>query len=406
MIKRVFLACALLCVLLASRAIAIDKPACAVLTIEAKGGLSQEEASLLTDRLAAELDWIGHYRLVNRSRMKEVLQSQEFSRADNCSASDCAVEAGQLLGVEFIVFGSVGRFGKVHTVNAYLIDVQTTAVLNSVVIDHEGAVEKLLTQVMKQVAGQLSRTVDGARHGYVKAPAAAKKKPSALTRDERKKQAPPARTTRESVPESKPSPQFAIALSRTGGSPRCRAAVRPAKNKYSAGERVTFAANPARGYSFQAWGGDVSGTRSFQTVVVRSDLDVTAHFSKRPPRPRTWFVSLRGGVSAASGIVGVEVQWHRVALAAGYAPASPVVAGLKYYHHARKNAWHVGVVGGIKKATSYQADGTVVGALAGYRWIWESGLDASVGLGAGVFSGSSVGADLALLPEATVGYSF
>ena len=47
---------------------------CAVLTFDAKGGVSKDESSLLTDRFEVELDMTGVYTLTPTEKMVEVLK--------------------------------------------------------------------------------------------------------------------------------------------------------------------------------------------------------------------------------------------------------------------------------------------------------------------------------------------
>lgn len=117
----------------------------AVLNFDDKGGLSRDEVALLTDRFTIELDKLGAYKLVNRTKMNEILTEQKFSRKDNCSASECAVEAGQMLGTEYMVYGSIGKIGTLFTVNSYIIDVKTGGTIATASSDISGGIENMLT---------------------------------------------------------------------------------------------------------------------------------------------------------------------------------------------------------------------------------------------------------------------
>lgn len=132
-----------------------DKPTCAVLTLDAKGGISQEEAALLTDRFAAEFDKLGRYQILNRSKMKEILDQQNFARSESCSAAECAVEAGKLLAAQKMVYGTVGKFGELYTVNTCLIDVETGSQERSGTSDFRGPKEDVLTVLMAANAHKL-----------------------------------------------------------------------------------------------------------------------------------------------------------------------------------------------------------------------------------------------------------
>jgi hypothetical protein len=132
-----------------------DKPTCAVLTLDAKGGISQEESALLTDRFAAEFDKLGRYQILNRSKMKEILDQQNFARSESCSAAECAVEAGKLLAAQKMIYGTVGKFGELYTVNTCLIDVETGSQERSGTSDFRGPKEDVLTVLMAANAHKL-----------------------------------------------------------------------------------------------------------------------------------------------------------------------------------------------------------------------------------------------------------
>lgn len=133
----------------------VTKPTCAILTFDAKGGVSKDEASLLTDRFSIELDKTGAYLLTPREKLGEVLQEQKFSRSDNCSATDCAIEAGKLLGAQFMVYGSLGRVGSTYTVNAYVVNVENGATVKTANYDMRAEVDDLLTRGMAAVVRKL-----------------------------------------------------------------------------------------------------------------------------------------------------------------------------------------------------------------------------------------------------------
>lgn len=53
---------------------------------------------------------------------------------------------GQLLGVDQIVVGSVGKVGSVYSLNVRLVSVQTGEILQTQVADVQGDLARLLTQ--------------------------------------------------------------------------------------------------------------------------------------------------------------------------------------------------------------------------------------------------------------------
>ena len=129
----------------------------AILTFDARAGVSIDEAALLADRFSVELGRMEVYRLISRSKMKEVLELQQYSAA--CTSVECAVEAGQLLGVEYMIHGSIGRIGSLFTINVYITSVEKGSVVAGATVDYSGEIEGLLTGGMQQAVNNLLRAV-------------------------------------------------------------------------------------------------------------------------------------------------------------------------------------------------------------------------------------------------------
>ena len=113
----------------------------AVLEFEGQG-VSQSETKTLTDRLRDEMINTGIYIVLERGKMDEVLKEQGFQQT-GCVTSECAVEVGNMLGVQQMIGGSIGKVGNIYTVSARVIDVQTGKVLKSANYDHIGDIGQL-----------------------------------------------------------------------------------------------------------------------------------------------------------------------------------------------------------------------------------------------------------------------
>ncbi len=135
--------------------IAQDKPSIAVLPLE-ENGISPSEAMVLTDELRSVLVQSENYIVVERSNMESILQEQGF-QLSGCTSTECAVEAGKLLGVEKMVTGSIGKIGELFNINVRLFDVETGQIKNTVSQKHEGSVEDLL-DVINRVGIELAST--------------------------------------------------------------------------------------------------------------------------------------------------------------------------------------------------------------------------------------------------------
>ena len=87
-------------------------------------GISQLEAKTLTDRFRSSLNKTGTVRMVERRMMEEVLQEQGFQQT-GCTSDECAVEVGQMLGVQNMVGGAIGKVGNTFTIDVRMISIET-----------------------------------------------------------------------------------------------------------------------------------------------------------------------------------------------------------------------------------------------------------------------------------------
>lgn len=134
------------------------KTTVAILDLEPKG-VPETEVSALSDRLRTELFRTGTFDAMERGKMQDILKEQGFQQSGACNTDACAVEVGQLIGVEKMISGSLGRVGKTYTVNIRMIDVRTGRIERSVTEDYTGEIDKLLTTVMRNVANTLASSL-------------------------------------------------------------------------------------------------------------------------------------------------------------------------------------------------------------------------------------------------------
>ena len=125
----------------------------AVLELEHKG-LTKQEAEILTDRLTTKLVSIDKYQVVERTNMDKILKEQKF-QGSGCTDSECAVEIGQLLNTDFIVIGSVSKFGSTWVLDARLINIGQGNVHISAEFSAKGEIDILLNEGMISIAEQL-----------------------------------------------------------------------------------------------------------------------------------------------------------------------------------------------------------------------------------------------------------
>lgn len=131
----------------------------ALLELEVTGGLDTTLARPISDRLRQELFRTGRFTVVERNVMEQVFEEQSLHLA-GCMSDQCVVEAGRILGVEQMVAGSISSIGSVITVNARLIDVETTRLTAAESVDCSCDLETVLTESLEKLANQLADAVD------------------------------------------------------------------------------------------------------------------------------------------------------------------------------------------------------------------------------------------------------
>lgn len=147
----------LLLVIIIAMSMGIAQTTIAVIDFDGRN-ISTGEVATLTDRFRDELTKTNQYIVVERGKMEEVLREQGFQQS-GCTSDECVVEVGQLIGVQQMVGGSIGKVGNVISVSARIIDVESGEIINVTTYDHSGDIGGLLTEGMRQVVARLISSV-------------------------------------------------------------------------------------------------------------------------------------------------------------------------------------------------------------------------------------------------------
>lgn len=118
-------------------------------------GVEASSASIISDRLRNEFVKTGAFTIVERAQMETILKEQGFQQSGVCSSEACIVEMGQLLGVESMITGSVGRIGRTFTLGLRLIDVKSGKISASANIDCKCDIDELLSTSTKEAVREL-----------------------------------------------------------------------------------------------------------------------------------------------------------------------------------------------------------------------------------------------------------
>ena len=121
-----------------------DKPAIAVITIKNGLGVSAQDAELLTDRLSYEIFRTNAVTILERNQISAILKEQGFQQSGACTDNQCIAQMGQLLGVQQIISGSLGRVGSLWMINLRAIDVATGQMSRAVYKDVKGDLDAII----------------------------------------------------------------------------------------------------------------------------------------------------------------------------------------------------------------------------------------------------------------------
>ncbi|MBN1306637.1 MAG: hypothetical protein JXA18_01880 [Chitinispirillaceae bacterium] len=119
-------------------------------------GLTESEAMTLSDVLRSRLMETKKFKVMERSEMEMILKEQSFQQSGACNEEACMVEMGQLLGIEQLLAGSIGKVGRAFSINVRIISVQSGEIIRSVSHNYTGPVENLLTSEINVVAKKIA----------------------------------------------------------------------------------------------------------------------------------------------------------------------------------------------------------------------------------------------------------
>jgi hypothetical protein len=128
-----------------------------VMDLNTTSGLSSPEVLLLTDKLINSLVKAG-FTVIERGKRDEILKEQGFQQSGACSESSCLVEVGQLLGVQKMIGGTIGKFGDAYVIELRLINVGTAKIEDSFSRNYQRNIAYLLNGMI-DAADSFSKSV-------------------------------------------------------------------------------------------------------------------------------------------------------------------------------------------------------------------------------------------------------
>jgi TolB-like protein len=133
----------------------------AVMDFDAREGLSRGEAASLSDLFSSQMVETGEFTVIDRNRIKTILQEQGFQQSEACSQVECIVEAGKILKVQKMFAGTIGKIGKIFSVNIQMLDIATSQIEINKSQQYSGDIEGLAEEVIPEIAKQMAEEVSG-----------------------------------------------------------------------------------------------------------------------------------------------------------------------------------------------------------------------------------------------------
>lgn len=127
----------------------------AVADLEGRG-LAEGEAFTLTDALRSYLLNTGSFRVMERGKMDLILKEQGFQQSGACTDEACLVEMGQLLGVDHLITGSIGKVGGTYSTNIRMINIGTGEIVRTANKFYRGEIDGLLTKIIPEIANEFA----------------------------------------------------------------------------------------------------------------------------------------------------------------------------------------------------------------------------------------------------------
>jgi hypothetical protein len=152
-----------------------------IAVVELRGEISESESAALTDKVLNEILKSDNYLVFERSQMEDILREQGFQQT-GCTNTECAIEIGQLLGVKKIVFGNIGKVGKIYSISLKMVNVETGEIEKSTSIESKGTLEDVLKKgIIKAVQALIGTEVITSIPTTEQAGRVSKKRPPAQT---------------------------------------------------------------------------------------------------------------------------------------------------------------------------------------------------------------------------------
>ena len=120
-------------------------PTIAILDFESQV-IEDSDVKTLSERMRTEIGNTNAVRLIERKAVEKIMAEQGFQQS-GCTSDECAAEVGQLLGVQFMISGAIGKMGDKYTIDCKMFSVETGETVRAKNATFEGDISGLLIEM-------------------------------------------------------------------------------------------------------------------------------------------------------------------------------------------------------------------------------------------------------------------
>jgi TolB-like protein len=131
---------------------------------------TDEQLQFMTGKFTSELIATKSFTVLERNKMDFILQEQGFQQSGACNSSECQVQMGQLLGVDYLVGGTLVNFGGEYAMHVDYLSVGTGQIIHSVDLSRKGDLQSVYMGICREAAGRLAAVVQGTTYTPVHEP--------------------------------------------------------------------------------------------------------------------------------------------------------------------------------------------------------------------------------------------
>jgi hypothetical protein len=118
-----------------------EKPTCAVLLFYPDVASSEmNEGQYVSEQYADLLSRLGLFKVMDHKNVTRILGDKNKLNTDQaCASKDCALAVGQLLNVDYTIYGVIGHIGNLSSLETGLVNIKNRNEAQRAVTDFEGS---------------------------------------------------------------------------------------------------------------------------------------------------------------------------------------------------------------------------------------------------------------------------